>query len=256
MQWWCRLAAVVVLLAGVAHAAPVKVRYPETTTQGWVELTDLAGKVLGHGELTQWHERGAVANRLVIHFADGSLFDEQLRFSQHGVFRLLSYHLVQRGPSFTTSSDVQFDRSGRYRARRRTTPDADEETAAGTIAIPDDVANGMMSTLLRNLPAGASASAHLLAFTPQAIVLDLHLTPEGSDAFAVGDFDPKATRYLAEPKVPGLKGVVAKMIGKDPPSVRYWITSGRTPVFVRFEGPLYADGPPWRIEQAAPRWKP
>lgn len=243
------------LLAGGADAAPVKVRYPETTTQGWVELTDLAGKVLGHGELTQWMERGAVANRLVIHFGDGSLHDEQLRFSQQGVFRLLSYHLVQRGPSFTSSSDVQFDRSGRYRASQRNTPDGEEETASGTITIPDDVGNGMTGTLLRNLPAGASVTTHLLAFTPKPIVLDLHLTPDGSDEFAVGDLDRKATRYLVEPKVPGVKGVVAKIIGKDPPAVRFWITSGRTPTFVRFAGPLYADGPAWRIQQTAPRWK-
>ena len=230
-------------------------RQPETVTQGWVALTDLTGKVLGHGELTQWFERRAVANRLLIRFDDGSLYDEELRFSQQGVFRLLSYRLVQRGPSFPTSVDVQFDRSGHYRARQRA-PEAAEETESGTIVIPDDVSNGMTSTLLRNLPAGASATTHLLAFTPKPRILDLHLTPEGSDAFSVGRITGKATRFLVEPRVAGVPGAVATIIGKQPPSVRFWITPGRTPVFVRFEGPLYADGPPWRIEQAAPRWKP
>ena len=253
-RWW--VAAVLLALAGVAtaDAAPIAVRFPETATQGWVELSDLAGHVLAHGELTQWPEKGAFGNRLLIRFDDGSVHDEQLRFSQRGVFRLLSYHLVQRGPSFTTESDVQFDRSGRYRARQRKGSDA-EETASGTIAIPDDVSNGMASTLLRNLSSGTSATTHLLAFTPKPRVLELHLAPEGTDAFSVGALDGKATRFRVEPKVTGVTGVVATVVGKQPPSVRFWLTGGRTPIFVRFEGPLYADGPLWRLGQAVPRWQ-
>ncbi len=249
------IAAVLVLLGGVARAAPIAVRIPETATQGWVELTDLSGDVLGHGELTQWLERGALGNRLLIRFEDGSLYDEQLRFSQRGVFRLLSYHLVQRGPSFTTESDVEFDRSGRYRARQREKPDGKEDTASGTIALPDDVSNGMTSTLLRNLPKGGSATVHLLALTPKPHVLELRLRPEGTDTFSVGALEGKATRFLVEPKVTGVTGLVATVVGKQPPSVRFWVTGGRTPVFVRFEGPVYADGPPWRIRQAVPRWQ-
>jgi len=253
---WCgsAAAALVALFVGGADAAPIKVRYSESATQGWVQLTDLTGKVLGHGELTQWPERRAIANRLVIHFDDGSLYDEHVRFSQQGVFRLLSYRLVERGPSFTPSSDVQFDRSGHYRASQRATPDAQEETAMGTIAIPDDASNGMLSMLLRNLPAGTSATTHLMAFTPKARVLDLHLTPEGRDPFSVGSIAGTAIRFLAEPHVPGVTGVMATIVGKQPPSVRFWTTGGRTPVFVRFEGPLYADGPSWRIVQEVPRW--
>ena len=248
------MVAIVVMLGGVARAAPIAVRFPETATQGWVELSDLSGNVLGHGEITQWLERGALGNRLLIRFDDGSLYDEQLRFSQRAVFRLLSYRLVQRGPSFTTESDVQFDRSGRYRARQRKGPDGKEETDGGTTTIPDDVSNGMTSTLLRNLPKGGSATTHLLAFTPKPHVLELRLGPEGNDAFSVGALAGKATRFLVEPKVTGVTGVVATVIGKQPPSVRFWLTGGRTPAFVRFEGPVYADGPPWRIRQAVPRW--
>lgn len=249
------VAVLVGLLARIADAAPIAVRYPESVTQAWVQLTDTSGKVLAHGELTQWYERrGAIANRLLIRFEDGSRYDEQLRFSQRGVFRLLWYRLVQNGPSFPTASDVEFDRSGRYRVRQRA-PDAAEETASGTTTIPDDVSNGMTSTLLRNLPTGATATTHLLAFTPKPRVLDLHLGPEGSDTFSLGAIGGTATRFVVEPKVPGVTGVVATVIGKQPPPVRFWITRGRTPIFARFEGPLYVDGPTWVITQATPRWK-
>ncbi len=249
------VALIVPLLGAVGVAAePVKVRFAETVTQGWIEVTDLGGKVLGHGELTQWFEQRAVANRLVIRFDDGSLYDERLRFSQTGVFRLLAYHLLQRGPSFATSSEVKFERPDRYDVRQRAGPDGEEETASGTTEIPDDVSNGMVSTLLRNLPAGASATTHLLAFTPEPRVLELHLSPAGTDAFSVGSIAGKATRFLVKPKVPGVTGVLASLTGKQPPSVNFWLTQGRAPVFVRFQGPLYVDGPTWRMQQAVPGW--
>src|SRR6185369_11696569 len=101
-----------------------------------------------------WPERRVMANRLVISFIDGSLYDETVRFSQHPTFRLLAYHLIQRGPSFTETTDFEFDRSGRYRVRRKPSPDDDEETASGTTTIPEDAYNGMTSTMLKNLKAG------------------------------------------------------------------------------------------------------
>jgi hypothetical protein len=39
--------------------------------------------------------------------------------------------LLQQGPSFTETADISFDRSGKYRVRRRPAPDKDEESAEG-----------------------------------------------------------------------------------------------------------------------------
>jgi len=57
------------------------------------------------------------------------------------------------------------------------------------------------------------------------------------------------------PRVRGVKGVVATIAGKQPAPFRMWIAQGEAPVLVSFEGPLYVDGPTWRIEQSPPRWK-
>jgi hypothetical protein len=151
--------------------------------------------------------------------------------------------------------DYQFDRSGKYKVRYREAPDKDEEQKSGTIEVPDDVSNGMTSVLLKNLPRGASATTHVLAFTPEPHVLELHLRPDGSDQFWVGPHADTATRFLAEPNVTGVTGVVAKLVGKDPPAVHIWIAQGKAPTFLKFEGALYLDGPTWRIEPSAPRWK-
>ena len=58
-----------------------------------------------------------------------------------------------------------------------------------------------------------------------------------------------------EPKVPGIKGAVATVIGKQPPSFRMWLTPDPAPAFLKFEGALYADGPTWRISPSSPKWK-
>ena len=98
-------------------------RYLKGPAHGFVELSDLSGTSIAHGELVQWLERHTVVSQLVIRFNDGSVYDELIRFSQNPVFRLLSYKLVQKGPSFGVSPEIEFDRSGRYRVRSKKTSD-------------------------------------------------------------------------------------------------------------------------------------
>jgi hypothetical protein len=45
-------------------------------------------------------------------------------------------------------------------------------------------------------------------------------------------------------------GVVASVIGKTPPDLRYWLALGDVPAFVRFEGAMFLNGPVWRVEMA------
>lgn len=236
-------------------AAPVRMRFAEGPAHGFVALSNPAtDKTIAHGELVQWLDRKVVVSRLVIRFADGSLYDETVRFAQRPMFQVRSYELTQKGPSFPEESKVEFDRSGRYRVRLKA-PGEDEQRAEGTTEIPEDVSNGLTSVLLKNLPKGESAITHLMSFTPEPLVLDLELTPEGADPYWVGGTSSTATRYLVEPKVPGVKGVLAAIVGKQPPKVRIWIAPEPAPVLVRFEGALFVDGPDWRIELGAPRWK-
>jgi len=47
--------------------------------------------------------------RLVFHFKDGSIYQETTVFSQRERFRLLSDHLVQRGPSFKQQMETSID---------------------------------------------------------------------------------------------------------------------------------------------------
>jgi hypothetical protein len=166
----------------------------------------------------------------------------------------LTYELVQRGPSFTETSEISFDRKGRYRARDGASGKA-EKTASGTTDIPEDVSNGMTSLLLKNLRPGVSGVAHMMAFTPEPHLLEVDFSAEGKDRYWVGSTAESATRFIIEPRVPGVRGVLTTIVGKQPPSFRMWLTPAPAPALMKFEGPLYADGPTWRITPAGPTWK-
>jgi hypothetical protein len=236
-------------------AAPVRVRFPEATTRGFLVVRTAAGARVGHGELLQRPRGGMVDSRLVLRFDDGSVHDETTTFSQREVFRLEAYRLSQRGPSFP-GAEVSFDRKrGRYQARTREKANAPEETAEGPLEMADDLYNGMALLVAKNLPAGEGAAAQLAVFTPKARVIRMEVGRDGEERVVVGG-DPKpVARYLVKLEIGGLTGVVASLAGKTPPDLRYWLVPGDVPAFVRFEGAMFLNGPVWRVEMAAPEWR-
>jgi hypothetical protein len=242
--------ALAVLTASVARAEPVRVRFTESVSHGFLVLRNEAGDVLAYGELVQAPRGARIENRLTFRFKDGSLWEETITFTQQKVFRLMTYRHVQRGPSFPTATDVSVDRdNGRYRAKVGADAPAD-----GRIDLPEDLHNGLTSTLMKNLPAGAKATGHLVVFAPKPQLLDTEIRAEGEDRYIVGDAPRTATRFLLKMEIRGVTKLVASILGKDPPEVRYWIATGTAPAFVKFEGPLFLKGPRWRIELSAPRW--
>jgi hypothetical protein len=246
-------AAATLLWAAAAQAAPVAVRIREGASHGFVDF--FAGNTrIASGELVQFpRDKGRLENRLTIGFDDGSFYEETLTFSQEQVFQLHTYHLVQRGPSFPEAMEVSFEDTGTYDARV-TKAGKKEETDEGHVEVPADVYNGLSSTLLKNLGPGESAEVHTLAFTPKPRLLDAKLMPQGESHFVLGSARHAVTKYRVALHVAGLAGIAARLIGKDPPDIYYWITVGPAPTFVRFEGPLSADGPVWRAELSGPRW--
>jgi hypothetical protein len=60
----------------------------------------------------------------------------------------------------------------------------------------------------------------------------------------------QAARHLVKLEIGGVTGMVAALIGKSPPDLRYWIALGEIPAFVRFEGAMFLNGPVWRVEMA------
>src|SRR2546423_5740110 len=94
------LASCVALVFAPVKPEAVTVRWAEGTVHGFVGLLTQSGAVLAHGDLLQIPRESDIESRLVFHFTDSSDFQETVKFSQHGVFRLETYRLVQRGKAF------------------------------------------------------------------------------------------------------------------------------------------------------------
>jgi hypothetical protein len=241
------LLALVMIVAGTPAAAePIGVKYTEGVTRGFPVLRSLSGERLAQGELTQIPRGGdVVESRLVFRFKDGSLYDERVVFSQRDVFTLLSYGIVQKGPSFPETIEATVDRaSGRYAVRYRGDEESPEETLAGDFELPLDVYNGLLSTMMKNLPVGDSAMVQIVAFTPKPRLVKMLLAPAAEDPMKVNEANVIATRFVVRPQL----GLFASLLVAEIPDVKCWIANGEAPAFLRFEGPLYFMGPVWRID--------
>src|SRR5438552_882319 len=115
-HFWFRMLAVLVACAAPFQTIPltadqVRVRHMEGLMHGFLALRTLEGKRLADGEISQIAEANRVTSRLIFHFKDGSVYDDTTIFSERGTFRLLSDHLVERGPSFKQPMETSIDAS-------------------------------------------------------------------------------------------------------------------------------------------------
>ena len=97
------------VLATISTAEPVRVRHTEGLVHGFLTLKTLEGTLLANGDLLQTARGARVTSRLVFRFKDGSLHDETAVFTQRGHFKLLHYHLVQRGQTFERALEMTID---------------------------------------------------------------------------------------------------------------------------------------------------
>jgi len=236
-------------------AEPVAVRFAEGLVHGFLVLRSLDGKTLASGDLIQSARGGRVTSQVVFRFNDGSVHDETAVFSQNEVFRLLSYHLVQRGPSFRWTLDMMMNtETGRVVVKHKE-KDGREETDEEKLDLPADVGNGIVPILLKNLsPKAKSATASFVAATPKPHPVKLAISDVGSDAFTIAGDGRRAAHYVIKAEIGGLAGFLAPLVGKQPPDTHVWILEGPAPAFVKSEGPLFYGGPIWRIELVDPSW--
>jgi hypothetical protein len=239
------LACALAFAANSASAEPVSVKFIEGVGHAFPVLRSVGGEKLAQGELVQIPRGDRVENRLTFRFRDGSVYDERVVFAQKDMFTLMSYQLVQKGPSFPESIEAKVDReTGRYEVRYKGDEEAAEETLKGRIELPNDVYNGLLGMLMKNMPAGTATTVQIIAFTPKPRLVKMLLTPAGNDTVMMGEAAVTATRFLVKPQL----GLFASLLVSDLPDVKVWILGGEAPAFLKFEGPLFFMGPIWRID--------
>ena len=249
-------AAAAALAASVAlHAEPVAVRHQEGIVRGFLSVRTLDGTAIADGDLIQIARGTRVTTRLVFHFKDGSVHDETAVYSQQGQFKLVSDHLVQKGPAFPTPIDMSINASTGNVTVRYQDDHGAQKTESEHLNLPPDLANGMILTLLKNVRAETlPTTVSLVAATPKPRLVKLDISNRGQEPFKTGGVARNATHYALKVDIGGLAGLVAPLIGKQPPDSQVWILGGEAPAFVKAEQPFYLGGPLWRIELVSPVW--
>jgi hypothetical protein len=196
-------------------------------------------KILASGELSQHTVGNRVTSELVFHFRDGSLHEETTVFSQRKVFQLLTYHLVQKGNAFKRATDMRIIASTGQVTVISTDDDGKEKTFSETMKLPPDVANGLITTLVQDIdPKALKTTVSMVASTPKPRLVKLVIKPEEvEDSFSVAGSPHKALHYTIKVDIGGVSGVVAPIVGKQPPDTHVWMVGGKSPGFLKSEGP-------------------
>jgi hypothetical protein len=241
--------AICLLAATQVSADPVPVRRTQGTFHGFLVLKTLEGDTLGAGDLIQVAHGNRVTSRLTYHFRDGSLDDEITVFTQRKIFQLISNHHIQRGPSFPKPLDMFIDAvRGQVTSR-----DKDGKTIQNHVDHATELANGLPLVLLLNLdPSGPPIRLSMIAPAEKPRLIHLLVAGEGEDPLTIGGVPHKATNFRIKVDLGGVTGLVAPIVGKQPPDIHVWVLGDEAPAFVREEGEFYEGGPVWRVELTAP----
>jgi hypothetical protein len=242
------------VMVAVASGQEVKVRLRDGSARGFLVLRSETGAILASGEFSQVPQGDRIKVRLVFHFKDGSLHDETTVYSQNSTFRLISNRLVQSGRTFPEPCEMMIDaRSQTVSMRALSKPGQDAKTEH--MDIPPDLSNGLIFNLIKNLQSNApEVKVSYLAASAKPRMVKLAITMEKEAQFTVAARRIKAAVWDVKAELGGLTGIVAPMIGKQPPDTHVWVAENGVPIIVRVDTALYVGGPVWSIQLASPVW--
>jgi hypothetical protein len=243
---------IVIIQASTLTAEQIPVRHNEGVTLGFLVLRNPEGEALAYGDWKQVVKAdGLVVGELRFEFKDGSLYDEITKYTQRGKFRLVSDQVVQKGPSFKEQTDSWIDvHTGKITVRMN--EKGKETTTTKHLDLPEDVANGLLFVLLKNVDPSTETTVSFVAASTKPRVVKWNIVPGPEKTIKIGLMTQKAQHYIVKTKIEGPAGIVAPLIGKQPPDIHIWLVKSEAPTFVEFEGPLSQDSPVWRIELASP----
>lgn len=235
-----------------APATQVAVHYQEGVTHGYLILRDPNGRLIADGENSQTASGSTVRSRLTFRFKDGSLYDESTVYTDHGVFRLVSDHAIEKGASFKSQQETYIDTSTgevsvKYLDKGK------PKFIRKKMKLPPDLSNGLLYVIAKNIIPSPATTVSYLAFTPNPRLVKLAFTREGEQKFFTDATSHKAIHYVMKVEIGGVTGVVASILKKIPPDTQFWMLDSVPPSFAGSEGPLYGGGPVWRIDLVSPR---
>ena len=255
LRRWATTAVVSFMLVAGARADSVHVRHVEGLVHGFLVLRDDGGKIIARGDLEQSAGAASVTSRLTFHFSDGSLYDETAVFSQRTTFKLIRDRMREHGPSFPRPVDMAIDVAAQ-RVKVTYTDDGKDKTVDRRMELPAALANGLIPVLLKNVDRQSPPKElPMVVATPEPRLISLELSGVRPEPFVKGDGENRVTEYTLKPKIGGVKGLLAPLVGKQPPDAHVWVLEGVAPAFLAAEQQFFPDGPVWRIELSVPQWQ-
>jgi hypothetical protein len=243
-------AALVCLLVSSAGSEPVSVRQSRGTVHGFLVIRDDAGKQIAVGDSREIGHGDRMTSQVVYRFNDGSIDEETAVFSQRGVFRLISDHHIQKGPSFPKPVDITILASGKV-TTKSPGKSGQAESKTEHMDLPPDLANGLVLTYLVNLkPQSQATTLSMVAPGDKPRLIHISIKPEQEHAITIAGSRRQAIDYSLHIELGGVAGVIAPIIGKQPKDIHVWVLKDAVPVFLREDGEFYSGGPTWHVQQA------
>ncbi len=203
-----------------------------------------SGKIIAQVEFTQVVQGDEVTMRLTFHFLDGSIDDETTSFRQQGTFKLVHNHHVEQGPFFSRPVDFAVETATGTTTSRTADWSGKTHVESAHIALPDDLANGIVGTVLLNVPRDTKPfRVGILAPVGSGRLIRILISPEGEQPFQLKGQTLKATVFRIHPELGGILGVIAQLLGLLPKDVMVWVLEDEDPEVVRIVGQLGGYGP-------------
>lgn len=237
-------ALLVIMLSAAAPAESIPVRHIQRPMHRFMVARSEDGKTIASGEFSQVVEGDEVTMRLTYRFVDGSIDDETTTYTQQGTFRLVRDHHIQKGPFFSKPIDFTVDAAAGIATSRTTDRNGRIHVESKHINMPDDLANGIVGTLLLNVPYNTRPfRVWMLAPVGGGRLIRLLISSEDEQPVHLAGQTLKAAVFRVHPELGGIVGMIARLIGLQPKDVMVWVLEGEEPAVAVVIGQLGGYGP-------------
>jgi hypothetical protein len=237
-------ALLMVALGSVAPAEQIPVKYIQRPMHRSMVARSEDGKNIATGEFSQVVQGNEVAMRMTYRFVDGSIDDETTTYMQQGMFRLILDHHVQKGPFFSRPIDFTVDATAGVATSSTTDKNRRIHVESKHINMPNDLANGIVGTLLLNVPHNTMPfRVGMLAPVGGGRLIQLLISSDGEQTVHLAGQTLPATLFRIHPELGGIVGMIARLIGLQPKDVMVWVLEGDEPAVAVIVGQLGGYGP-------------
>ncbi|WP_263408888.1 hypothetical protein [Terriglobus tenax] len=227
-----------------ALAEPISVRHIQRPMHRFMVARSEDGKTIASGEFSQIAQGDEVTMRLTYKFVDGSIDDETTTYRQQGTFRLVRNHHIQKGPFFTKPIDFSIEAATGTVISRTTDKNGRMHLESKHMDLPDDLANGLVGTLLLNVPHNTKPfRVGMLAPVGGGRLIRLLVSPEDEQTVHLAGRTYKATVFRVHPELGRMVSILARLIGLQPKDVMVWVLQGEEPAVAVIVGQLGGYGP-------------